>query len=166
MARAHFEGDANAAWDAATVTLVPADVTGATALAMVGWRAKATVTTPAGVLLYEAEVTGDATDDTLDEVGTALAAALATAGGVTATYTGATQVLVAATGTGTDDLGDHTLAVEFRPPASYDDAEGAPIAGFVASITHEGAAAANLEATFAADTFIVPVILQTYKQIA
>ncbi len=168
MAAAHAAGDPLAAWDGADATLVPADVTAATANAMVGWRFQVTVSEPtqaeglATVAVHDVEFTGDATDDTLDEVGAALAALLVTSG-LTATYTGATQTLeVAAIA---DAVGDHKVDVLVRPPASLDGSDRVNIEGFVASITDEGIPAAVLEVVFAADTFIVPVILQSYRRV-
>lgn len=152
-----------AAWTAATATQL-ADVAANAANALVGWRFRVqllNMTTKATVA--DVTVVGDASNDTLDEVGTALATALnalpliANAG-----YVGATQVLTIAGAA--DNLGDHRAIVEVYPPAVLDgngvdivEKVGAP--GWVASVTDEGAAGNAVTATFAADTFVLPRVL-------
>jgi hypothetical protein len=159
ICKAWFDGDADAAWDNATATAM-ADVAANAANALVGWRFQCVVTSPAGAIVADAEVTGDATDDTLDEVLTALSTAL-DGEGLTSTYTGASQSLeVAAAG---DTVGDHTVTMRIRPPATNDGADNVHWAGAVSSITHEGAAGAALTVVFAADTVVVPQIFQGYR---
>lgn len=161
-----FSGDAStAAWEAATVTTL-ADVASNAANALVGWRFNVAVTSPAGALVVNVTVTGDATTDTLDEVGTALAVALnATTPIAGAAYDTATQTLkVAET---TDGLGDHTLSVKVYAPLVSGEggqvSENFPIPGFVGAIVHQGVAAAVLSVVFPADTYVVPRVLATVQ---
>lgn len=154
MAQARFSGDGNPSWAAATATQIVADPD------YEGWRLRVRITPPTGSTpsadLHDVTYTG-AASDTMDLMGAGIEALL-DAAGLTATYTSATQVLIAATGSGTDDLGDHTLTVEFLPPLTV---AGDPVAipGFVASgPTHEGVATANLDVTFEADAYVVPLI--------
>lgn len=150
MAKAQFDGDANALWDQAVVTEIAAGAD------MEGWTFRVTVTSPLGVIVGDVEVVGGAAG-TIDTIGTAMAAALnALADIAGASYTGATQILVVASGAGGDDLGDHTVTAAFYPPNVSD--PKASVAGFVVSITDGGAAADALSVTLAADAYVIPKI--------
>lgn len=166
IAKAQFTGAASdAAWDAATATTL-ADVTQATTDALVGWKFKVQIFTPANALLEEVELTGVATSlDVIDEIGTQLAVLLnATASIANAAYVGATQVLTVAGGA--DGIGDHRLVVEVTPPEVVR-ADGTlqnqpdPIAGLVSATADEATAGAALTVTFQADTYVVPQVVKT-----
>lgn len=151
MAKAIFGEDSNAAWADATVTTL-ADVA-ANAPGLAGWRLRVKIlnSTPP----VDVTVTGTGTDDTIDEIGTLMAAALVALAlpVLTATYTAGTQVLqIAAIG---DNLGDKKVEVEWYPPTTISD-DPVPIPGLVSSIVDEGIAAAVLTATFAADAYVAP----------
>jgi hypothetical protein len=153
----------SAAWDAATTTQL-ADVAASGANALVGYRFRVqllNMTTKA--VVADITLVGDATLDTLDEIGTELAVRLNALPLIAAAaYVGATQVLtIAAAG---DTLGDHRAIVEVYPPAVLDESGvditekvGAP--GWVTAITDEGAAGAAVTCTFAADAFVIPRVL-------
>jgi hypothetical protein len=166
-AAAKASGDSS--WDSATVTaLTDLAVNGANAL--VGYRFRIVVSTPAtGAVVADVTVTGDATNDTLDEIGTALAVALnATAPISNAGYTAGTQVLIVATGIG-DVLGDKHVKVYVLPPIVTEpggqlsqDTDHSSV--FVASQVHQGAAGADLSVTFAADTLVVPTVKGHFRR--
>ena len=157
------EGDGgDAGWDSATVTTL-SDITFATALALVGWRFNIVVRDTSSALIADVTVTGDSSDDTLDEIGTALAVALnATASIANAGYTVGTQTLIIATGAG-DALGDHSVVIKTMAPIVLD-AEGVQtssdsnVGAFVSSITDEGASGADLTTVFNADSTILPTV--------
>ena len=157
MAQGKFSGDGNASWGAATVTELVEDPT------MEGWRLRVRVTPPGGGPdAYDVTYVGIA-DDVLDDLGLGMEVLL-DAAGLDSDYDISTQIMIVATGGGGDDLGDHTLTVEFLPPV---DLAPEPIAvpGFIASgPTHEGAANAVLNVTFEADAYIVPQMFATGKQ--
>jgi hypothetical protein len=165
-AAAQAGGDST--WSAATATqLADVAVTGANAL--VGWRFRVVVSTPTtGAVVADVTVTGDGTNDTLDEIGTALAVALnATAPIAAASYTGATQILLVAAGA-SDALGDKHVKVYVLPPVvnvpggQYNQDVDHTV--FVASQVHQGAPSADLTVTFAADTLIVPRVLAVLRR--
>lgn len=160
MAKAQSTGYvSDSAWDAAIATELAAE-TVSDANALVGWRFNIDI--PDAVPPISVGVVGDATNDTLDEIGTALAAALnADAQIANAGYTAGTQTLIVAQGVG-DGLGDKTVVMNVFPPevigpgGKEDQDENIP--GFVVSITDQGLAAADLTVVLAADTFTLPVI--------
>ncbi len=143
MAKAAMGADSNVAWDNATVTAIAA------ASNALGFRfvVKETLTTGAVGRTCDVTATG-AGQDTIDEIGSALATAL----GGGATYNSTTQkvILVAAAGGG----GDRSIEVKVYPPTSV--GQDAPIPGFIAAVTHNGAAADELSFTLCADAFVVP----------
>ena len=157
------EGDGgDAGWDTATVTTL-SDITFATALAMVGWRFNIIIRDTVNALVADITVTGDATDDTLDEIGTALAVALnLNASIANAGYTAGTQTLVVAEGT-SDALGDHSVVVKVMAPIvsspeGVQTSSDSNVGAFVSSITDEGSGSADLTLVFNADTTILPVV--------
>lgn len=164
MAKAYF-GETSAAALAAGSPTAEADVAVADANALVDWTFQIVVSDTSNAEVANVTVTGDGTNDTLDEIGTALATALnATASIANAAYTAGTQTLVVASGSGGDDLGDHSVVVNVRPPAATGSGVGKTnIAGFVASVTDEGASTAALTVVFGADTLVVPRILKAYN---
>lgn len=159
IASSHQTGDST--WSDATATeLTETAVTGTGALT--GWRFKIVVqtTTPK---VFELTAAG-ASQDTLDEVGAALATLINLDADISgAAYNSTTQVLIVAEGSGTDDLGDMVMTCEVFPPL-VENAQGeqtnqdVAIPGFVAGITDEGNATDNLEVEFAADTLLVPKV--------
>lgn len=159
-ASSRFGGDSD--WASGTATQL-SDVALNGANALVGWTFRVIVSTLAtGAVVADVTVTGDATTDTLDEVGAALVVALnATTPISAATYTGATQTLVVAAIA--DGLGDKHVRLEILPPvvtAPYGQVNK-PLhhSGLVTSITHLGIAAADLTVVFVADTIVVPRVL-------
>ena len=159
-ARSRFGGDAD--WSSATATQLN-DVLANAANALVGWTFRCVISTVGtGAVIVDVTVTGDATNDLLDEIGTLLATALnATAPISNASYTAGTQTLIAAQGA-SDALGDKNLRMEIFPPAILESGQvvNQPVhhSGFVSSITHQGAASADLTVVFAADTFVLPIV--------
>ena len=143
-------------WAGATATAIAA------ASDLLGWKIRVVVIDPAaaaGVVAFEDVTYTGVASDTIDLVGTAVAALLAANAGLTAVYTAASQLLdIAAIG---DDVGDHIVLIGFFPPGADTtlvSGEIGGVAGFVASVVDEGIAAAVLTATFAADAHIVPSV--------
>ena len=143
-------------WAGATATVIAA------ASDLLGWKLRVVVIDPAAaagvVALGDFTYTGVASD-TLDLMGTAVAALINADASFTSLYTGASQLLdIAAIG---DDVGDHIVLIGFFPPGADTtlvSGEIGGVAGFVASVVDEGIAAAVLTATFAADAHIVPSV--------
>lgn len=166
IAKTQFTGAASdAAWDAATATTLT-DITLATTGALVGWKFKIQLFTPANALLEEVEVTGVAsTLDIIDEIGTQLAVLLnATSSIANASYTAATQALIVAAAA--DNLGDHRLVVEITPPEVVR-ADGTlqnqpdPIASLVSATADEGTAGDAVAVTFRSDAYVLPQVVKT-----
>lgn len=143
MAKAAMGADSNVLWDLATATAIVA------ATNWIGFRFVITETYPNGSIGVTADLTATgAGQDTIDEIGAALATAL----GGGAAYNSTTQVLLLDTAT----RGANSLEVKVYPPAGS--GQDAPIPGIVASISHRGAAADDLSVTFAADAFSLPAL--------
>jgi len=146
-------------WAAATVTTLAA------AGDMEGWQLRITISTPDGLTVsFDGTYVGTAAQD-LDDMGDGIQALLNVP--FTSSYTGATQTLILATGTGTDDLGDNVVQVGFFPPGVPTTMTGeiSGVPGFVATVTDEGVAAADLTAVFAADAHVVPSVPVLLKSI-
>ncbi len=164
IAASQYSGDS--VWSDSDDTALT-DVTFATAAAMVGWRFTIQVT---GTTEDSVTVTGDVTDDTLDEIGTELAVQLNTMTEIAgASYTTGTQTLIVALGSGNDDLGDQTVRITIYPPIVTkpggrvnQDVDMETV--FVSSITHEGVSSADLTVVFNADTTVLPVVVAEGKQ--
>lgn len=156
IAAAKYDGDS--AWSDATATLL-SEVAANAASALTDWTFEIIIftATPKKFTLTCA----GASQDTLDEVGAALATLINLDADIAgAAYNATTQVLTIAETT--DGLGDMAVTVKVYPPtATYPGAE--PITGFVSSITDEGAAGDALSCTFAADTFVVPRVFSVLK---
>jgi hypothetical protein len=151
MVKAQLGGDANPAWDEATVSPILAGTD------LSGWRLRVVILNSTPPL--EAEVVGEPGDH-VDDLGLAMAAALNATDLIDgASYTAGTQVLVVAAGSGADDLGDRTISVELRPPPPG----AVPIPGGVVSIAHQGLATDDLSATLASDSFVIPAIAARAK---
>lgn len=125
---------------------------------MLGWIFRVLIITPAGAVLNDFQYTGIASD-ALDDMGDGLTA-LANVP-YTAAYNSTTQVITLATGTGTDDLGDHEVRAGFFPPGETDlglNGEIGGIVGAISAVQDEGASNADLEVTLAADAWVVPSV--------
>lgn len=143
-------------WAGATVTTIaaPSD--------MLGWKVRVIALDPAAAAgvapLGDFTYTGVASD-TLDLMGTGVAALINADANFTSLYTAATQLLdIAAIG---DDIGDHLILIGFFPPGADTKlvaGEIGGVTGFVASVVDEGIAAAVLTATLAADAHVVPSV--------
>jgi hypothetical protein len=164
IATANQTGDST--WADATATELT-EINVNTATALTGWRFKIIVFT-ATPKVFELTAAG-ASQDTLDEIGAALATLINLDADISgAAYTAATQTLIVADGGGVDDLGDMAMTVEVFPPV-VQNAQGeqinqnVAIPGFVASITDEGNATDDLVVEFAADTLLVPTVWVTGK---
>lgn len=146
-AAALFNGDA--AWSSATVTAIAAgDYTGWTVRVRLSDPDKAV--TASDYTMVDVSVTGDATNNTIDEVAALLVTALnATSAIAGAAYNATTQVLTVAETT--DGLGDHVLRVDFTHP-SFEQ----PIASLVGTIVDEGSAGAAVTVTLKADAVVPP----------
>lgn len=148
MANSKSGYDAFGVWSNATATEMTAGAD------MEGWTLSITVVSPAGADVVEVSVTG-AASATLDTIGalavTALNAHALIAG---AAYT-ANVLKIAET---TDNLGDHQVYCEMRPPAA---ASENPIAipGMLGAVVDGGIVAAVLSQAFAADGYTVPKIV-------
>lgn len=157
MAASKYGGDSGG-WATATATLM-SDVAVTATGALIGWKFKIVVYTATP---KEFELTGAATSlDTLDEIGAALAVIINLDADIAgAAYNSTTQALTVAETT--DGLGDMAVTCVVTPPVVTGPGGQAndpqSIAGFVASITDEGASGAALTVTFAADTLIVPAV--------
>lgn len=161
-AGARFAGDST--FVGATATQL-SDVVVTAANALLGWRFRVVVSNPTtNAIIADVIVTGTASDDTLDEIGVLLRDALnATAPISNATYTAGTQTLVVAAG-GSDALGNMDVDVIVMAPivnsgGSQRENSDRNHTVFVASVTDRGIAAADLTVVFAADTLIVPRVL-------
>lgn len=152
IVQARFSGDSS--WADATITAF-ADVTQATANGLVGWVFTVNVGTTVPISV---SVTGDATTDTIDEIGAALVVLL-NATTIDAASYAANVLTVAAIA---DGIGDKTLTVTATPPvATYPGA--VPVPGMIGTIVDEGIAGAALTVAFQADTYVVPRVIAVLK---
>lgn len=140
VAKSYFDGDAAAAWTAATATAIVAP-----AAEFEDWTFSVTVY---GATVKETfTVVGDATTDTLDEIGAALVLLLNDNDDIAnAAYVSGTDTLTVAEGSAADDLGDHSVFVTITPPSGY---SGIP--SLVSTITHKGDATDDLTVVFSGD---------------
>lgn len=148
------DGPLGALWAAATVTDM-STLTGD----MTGWKIKVAEST---VLPNGVTVTGVA-GDTLDGMGTKLAAALVAAGLATAAYNAGTHTLTVETSAA--NHGANTITVTVTPPTQFfSTTYSFAAADIVGTITHQGVAASNLTVVLNAGTFVVPAVVQAYRQ--
>jgi len=158
-AAAKYGGDSGG-WATANTTELTEKAVTATG-ALTGWRFRIVIYT-ATPKVFELTAAG-ASQDTLDEIGAALATLINTDADIAdAAYTAATQTLTVAAGSGGSNLGDMAVTAEVFPPEESD-AGGitnskVAIPGFIASITDEGDATDDLEVVFGADTLLVPTV--------
>jgi hypothetical protein len=155
MAAAALDGDGGI-WSEATATAIAADAD------FNGWTFKIGILDGTGAGGDEAAhvtVVGDATDNTIDEIGAALVTALNAVTGIAgAAYNSTTQVLkVAET---TDSLGDQSITVEIIPPGGF-----SSIASLVGTIVHEGSSGDLLSVVLPADAAVIPMAYATLKQV-
>lgn len=140
-------------WAGATATAIaaPAD--------MIGWQLRCQVLEADGASIKADDTYVGIASDALDDMAAGMVILLnANASIAAASYNSTTQVLTVAETT--DALGDHLVQVGFFPPGVPTKMTGeiSGVPGFVASVTDEGAGAAALAATFAADAHIVPSV--------
>lgn len=150
MANTHSAVDTPAAWSNATVTEIAATVTD-----WIDWEFRVILNDVADTddaPVVNVAVVGDATTNTIDEIGAALVVLLnATTPIANASY--ASNVLtVAAIG---DGLGDHALTFEVRAPS------GDLVPGVIGAIVDEGIAGAVITAALPADADVVPKVVIT-----
>lgn len=156
IAAAKYDGD-GAAWATeATATEIVQDAD------FNGWAFKVEIlggfgagnADPASV-----EVTGDATTNTIDEIGAALVTALNALTGIAgAAYNATSNTLTIAETT--DGLGDQAVQVTITPPNGK---SGIP--SLVGAITDEGASGAALSVVLPADAAVIPIVTAAVKQV-
>lgn len=156
ICKARFNGDASAAWDAATATEI-ASVPQGTATNMLGWKLRVVILDSDPVI--DVTVLGAGTDDTIDELAALMVIALnATSIIAAASYTAQTLTIAAIA----DALGDRAVQVELIPPvADYPGQDPQP--DLIVAIVDEGIAAAVLTAQFQLDTYSLPVIYDQFN---
>lgn len=97
--------------------------------------------------------------DTIDDLATRMAAKLNADTVIDgAVYDASTQELIVAVGSGGDDLGAKTLAVQLFGPRG-----NTAVPGLVVSVTDGGISTDDLSVTFAADNYELPVVLAALK---
>lgn len=144
MAKAAMGADNNAAWTNADVTTIAA------ASDILGFRFVVKETLPSGAVGRTCDITATgAGQDTIDEIGTAIATAL---GGGAAYNSTSQKVTLTASGSG-----NNSIEVSVYPPSSV--GQDAPIPGFVTATTHNGSAGSELSFVLAADAFVVPALI-------
>jgi len=152
IANSYTAKDRPGARNNATVTEIAA-----TSTDLIGYAFRFVLSQPDGDVVVDVTVTGDATNNTIDEIAalavTALNATTPIAG---AAYNSTTQVLkVAET---TDSLGDHQLIVEVRD-ANGNLIPGVTAAGLVGTIVDGGASGDAVTVTLKADADVTPVVV-------
>jgi hypothetical protein len=153
LLEALYSDDVDGNWANATATAIAA------AANMVGWTLRVQVLTPEGVSLYDVEVIGAGADDTIDEIAALMVIALNATAIDGAAYNSGTQVLTIAETT--DNLGDHHTLVEWYAPSP---ATRKAIPGFVVDKSVIGAANTAVTATFAADSYSVPKVIDKFAE--
>lgn len=157
ISKSKTSGDVNGLWDGATVTemVVAADLE--------AWTLHVLISTAAGAVVADCSVTG-AASATIDSIAALMVIALnATTPIAGSAYNAGTQVLTVAQTT--DNLGDHVVAVQFKPPAATHDNPIA-IPGLVVSKVDAGLSTAALTVTFAGDSYTRPKVVGQVKQVA
>lgn len=134
-AKAYMNLPSDEAWAAATVTAL-AHVTD-----LEGWRVNINIADTSGDTVEDVTVTATSGDG-FDEIGALLVTALNATDSISgAAYS--TPTLTVAAGSGTDNLGDHTVTCTFLPPTTWDDPT-IEFSSIFSTITHEGLATADL----------------------
>lgn len=107
----------------------------------------------------EVTVAGDATDNTIDEIGALLVTGLNALTGIAgASYNSTSNTLTVAETT--DALGDQTVEVEIIPPNGYSSVDS-----LVGTITHEGASGDALTVVLPADAAVIPLVAAVVSQV-
>ncbi len=144
-ANALYGGDSS--WANATVTAIAAPANYS------GWTLRlrlAAPNAPAGTYAFDVSVTGDATNDTIDELAALAVTALNATAIDNAAYNSTTQVLTVAGAA--DNLGQYVLQAEFTHPDFQ-----LPISSLIVSKTDAaGSAATAVTVTFNADAVVPP----------
>lgn len=106
-------------------------------------------------------VTGDATNNTIDEIGSLLVGELNGLTGITgAEYDSTSNLLTIAKGGGVDDLGDQFIEIEVIPPNGY-----SSVPSLIGAISEGGTSTDDLNVILPADDAVIPVLLAPFKQI-
>lgn len=107
----------------------------------------------------EVVVVGDATDNTIDEVGALLVTALNALTGIAgASYNSTSNILTVAETT--DSLGDQTVEVDIIPPNGY-----SSVASLVGTITDGGVAGDALTVQLPTDAAVIPLVAAALGQV-
>lgn len=150
--KAQYADDVDSSWDNATVTQI------APGTDLVGYTYRVEIITPEGISLVAVEATGDATNNTVDEIAALLVTALnADSHIANAAYNAGTNTLTASGAA--DNLGDHRLIVSAFPPGE----NRVALPGLVGAITQEGAANTALTVVFSADAYSLPAITARFQ---
>lgn len=151
VANAYSTKDRPGAWNNATVTEITATVA-----TLIGYRFRFVLSHPTTkAVVVDVSVTGDATNDTVDEIAAAAVTALnATTPLANAAYNSTTNVLSVAGAS--DNLGDHALAVEVYAPNGEIVPGGA---GLVGAVVDEGSAASAVTVALKADADVTPCVV-------
>lgn len=158
ICESRFSGDANAIFAGATATEITA------AADFNGWTLRVTLSHPTTLAtVADVTVTGDATNNTIDEIAALAVTALNALDDIAnASYDGTGNVLTVAGAA--DSLGDHICTAELKPPAaSY--AEPRAVAGLIGTITDEGSAGSAVTVALPADAAVVPRIMSISKRV-
>lgn len=159
-------GSESADWASATFSVL-ADVAGNADDALIGWRFRVQVISPAGAVVANVAHVGTDADDDMDAIAAALVILLNATAIDNASFS--TPTLTVATGSGGDDLGDHTVLATVLPPIVNDaggvrENEDVPIPGYVATVTDEGATTAALTVVYSANTYVRPTLFGRFQR--
>ena len=153
---AKYDGDGNAWTSDSTVTEIVQDAD------FNGWTFRIDILDGLGAGGDEpgtVSVTGDATDNTIDEVAALLVTALnALTGIANASYNGTTNTLTVAGAA--DGLGDQTIQVSITPPDGK-----SSVASLVGTITDGGASGDAITVVLPADAAVIPIVTKVLKQV-
>lgn len=117
----------------------------------VGWTFAVTVHDMGSGVPATFTKVGDATDDTIDEIGAALVTLINASAIDGAAYNSTTQVLTVAAIA--DNLGASMLSMKITPPGA-----DSSIAALVGTIVHQGIAGAALTVVLPADAAVIPSV--------
>lgn len=158
IAKARYTGDSDAVWAAATVT----EITAATN--WVGWEFRARLFDTDGDKILDLNFVAQPTDhETIDQIGTAMAAAINAASDdiANAAYNASTNILSVAGSS--DSLGDHTLNFTIKPPAAQNQGD-VNISELVGAIVDGGASGDAVTVALPADATVVPRVVSVGKR--
>lgn len=158
MAQARYTGDSDAVWNGATVTEIVA------AANWIGWVFSWELIAPNGTVFSSGSLTATgAGQDTMDEIGAALATAINATGIDNAAYNGTSNTLTVAGAA--DNKGDHRLIFTIKPPAAQNLGD-VNISDLVGTITHQGAAGAAVTVVLPADAAVIPQVFARGVRVA